>query len=568
MKHQEERKVYRFPLGVCNFAEMIADGYIYMDKTHYIPIIENDDKHLMLLRPRRFGKSLFLSTLDYYYNKLHGDKFDSLFKNTYLGKNPTPLKNSFLVLNFDFSGMETDTLADTKNSFLKNVREGFLKFINDYNEYFDEKDEERLFEARFSSELIDIVLGKLNKFKVNEKIYLLIDEYDHFSNRIFSRDSREFDDLLAKGGFLRPFFENLKKGTKTYIKKIFITGILPILLDSLTSGFNIMTNASTYERYNELYGFKQEDVDNILRYAGAENYRELVKEYYNGYTFSENSRVKVYNSDMVLYFANHYAKDGRLPPQLLDYNIITDYGKIEAIVSIVEPGEEREIIADLVSMDTISTPQITQSFSTEFTQKPLFDRRAVITLLYYIGYLTIKEKSATDILLKIPNYMIRSIYFKYIKYLLEKNMKFKVETVRIEEAVRKMANGTLEEYIHLVEDFLEKLSNRDYQNFTEKYIKLSMVALLSVSNIYTIRSESEEKGRYSDLTLKAQDQKLKSFTFELKYKKVEDKKREKEKKIEEGLKQIRRFKNNSKEENMDFYVLMFEKSKCIYKEKV
>ncbi len=560
--------MYKLPIGVCNFQEMQTKGYLYIDKTQYIPIIEGDDKHLMILRPRRFGKSLFLSTLDYYYNKLHEDKFDEVFKDTYLYHHPTPLKNKYMVLNFDFSGIETDTIESTRKSFTNYIREAISTFMINYNQYFDEEDQRKIRTAEFASELITIVFEKLKQVNAREEVYLMIDEYDHFSNRIFTRGSNDFTDLIDKKGFLRPFFEVLKVATKTHIKKIFITGVLPILIDALTSGFNIMTNKSTKKKYALLFGFEEKDVTDILYNIGASAHQALVKEYYNGYIFSEDSRTQVYNADMVLYFASNFLEENKLPRHLTNQNIITDYKKIEAIVNIVNKEDEEGLITDLVINDLIKTEQLQQSFSAGFEHGQIFDKTSVISLLYYIGYLTIDSTDLTGINLKIPNYIMKSIYYEYIKYLLERKSQYKVDADIIEQTVRDLAHGKIDSYIHITELFLENLSNRDYQNFDEKYIKLSMISLLSPSKMYKIISEKEEKGRYVDLSLETINKDIKNYYIELKYVKVSNNKSEIQSRIEEGIAQLRRIKEQKERINTDYYLIIFQKYKCIYVNKV
>ena len=238
-------KKYKYPYGISNFETVRTENYYYVDKTEYIEKLENDDKYIMILRPRRFGKSLFLSTLDYYYNKLYANKYEEVFKGTYIYDNPTPLKNKYMVLNLDFSGIDTSTLERTEEGFTEKIKENISAFTEIYP-IFSMQETESIRNKSTPSSIIDTLITIMKKKNIIKEMMVLIDEYDHFANNIFGQGKQHFAQLVKTEGFLRPFFETLKVGTESVIDRIVITGVLPILRDSLTSGFNIMSNLSLY----------------------------------------------------------------------------------------------------------------------------------------------------------------------------------------------------------------------------------------------------------------------------------------------------------------------------------
>jgi hypothetical protein len=399
---------------------------------------------------------------------------------------------------------------------------------------------------------------------------ILIDEYDHFANNIFGQGKQHFAQLVKTEGFLRPFFETLKVGTESVIDRIVITGVLPILRDSLTSGFNIIKNKSTDKKYNALYGFKQENIDEILKNINAEEHKELVKTYYNGYVFSSQATEKMYNSDMALFFATEYdSEEKKLPMSLIDYNVISDYTKIKSIIKIANEEIEKEVLEEIIFNEQIETTEIKDGIILSKESLELFTRESIITLLYYIGYLTLEPtKSLTKIKLVIPNYAMKSLYLEYMKYMFEKRGTIKLETTEKQEALEDLAHGKIEPYITMIEKYLEGLSNRDYQRFDEKYIKVVMMTSLSPNNVYKMISEKEEGQKYNDLMILSNRKEIKSYIIELKYLKATSTEEEFNVKKEEGLKQIKYYKENTDYENTDYYLIMFKKDKCVEMVKV
>ncbi|MCS7036338.1 MAG: AAA family ATPase, partial [Saprospiraceae bacterium] len=323
----------RFPYGVSNFEKLIEGEYVYVDRTQYIELLENlSAPYQFFLRPRRFGKSLFLSVLEYYYAQEHRAKFERLFSGLYIGQHPTPLVGKYLVLKFDFSGIETADIGKIYYSFLSAVQDAVESVLIRYPHLFAKEKREEIRAIQTPAETINRLLTFLEDHP-QERLLVLIDEYDHFTNELIAFHFDNFQEIVSRNGFVRKFYEALKKGTQRgVIDRMFITGVSPITLDSLTSGFNIGSNLSLDLELHDLMGFREEEVAQLLRHAGVPE-EELpqvlgdVRTWYNGYRFHRQAPHRLYNPDMVLYFAEEYARYRRYPERLLDINVSSDYGK-------------------------------------------------------------------------------------------------------------------------------------------------------------------------------------------------------------------------------------------------
>ena len=250
----------KLPNGISNYETIVRENRIYVDKTKYIEKMENlADKTIMFLRPRKFGKTLFTSTLECYYDKNREERFEELFGNTYIGNNPTENRNSYNILRFNFSGISTETLEDAIKGFREKVDQGINSFVNNYELDFYNNPEQ-------STEGILGSLFQAFKFqRPQDKIYVIIDEYDHFANELLGFKTDEFKNLVAKNGKIRKWYEILKEGTETVVDRIFITGVAPVTLDSTTSGFNIARDITKDIEFNDMLGFGKEDVIYLMK---------------------------------------------------------------------------------------------------------------------------------------------------------------------------------------------------------------------------------------------------------------------------------------------------------------
>ena len=394
----------KLPYGISNYQELIEDNYYYVDKTNYIEKLESlAEKRIMFLRPRKFGKTLFTSMLENYYDIKKADKFEVLYKDTYIGNNPTKLKNSYHILRFNFSGIDTTTDETTIKGLKKEVASSIKFFVQKYNInfYINESDE--------AENILDNLFKAFYIQKAEEKIYVIIDEYDHFANELLGFNTDQFKNLVSKNGKVRKWYEILKKGTETAVDRIFITGVAPITLDSLTSGFNIGSDITRDEQFNEMLGFTKEELIELMKCQNIskeeqEEILPIMKENYDGYKFSLKANEKIYNSNMCLFFLKDYVRLGRIPEQLVDVNIASDYSKIGKMLDLCKGENREQIIEKTVSGEGILT-ELVEKFnpSIEFTEKEM------ISMLYYLGYLTIIEEQLGFAKLAIPNKVMKEI---------------------------------------------------------------------------------------------------------------------------------------------------------------
>ena len=398
----------KLPNGISNYEELIEDGYIYVDKTNYIEKLENlTDKRIMFLRPRKFGKTLFTSVLENYYDILKSEKFEKLFGETYIGKNPTSKKNSYHILRFNFSGISTEDVKSTIQGFKSKVINSIEVFAKRYGLDFYINPEQE------TEEILNSVFKAFSLQKPNEKIYVIIDEYDHFANELLGFHTEHFRKLVSKNGKVRKWYEILKEGTETVVDRIFITGVAQITLDSLTSGFNISKDITQDARFNEMMGFTKDqlislmDSQNISK-EEQEEILPIMKKNYDGYRFSIEAKERMYNSNMCLYFLADYVGLGKIPTKLIDVNIASDYNKIGKMLDLCKGEKRTEILEKTVSGEGIVS-DITDKFNPaiEFTEKDM------ISMLFYLGYLTIAGEQFERPELKIPNQVIKDIYLYY-----------------------------------------------------------------------------------------------------------------------------------------------------------
>ena len=558
--------------GVSNFEKLRSEGYFYVDKTAYIEVLENlPETCVVMLRPRRFGKTLFANMLGYYYNRMHSEIFDLLFAGTYIHDHPTPKRNAYMILKFNFSAINTETLENANKGFHHSVMTSTDLFIGLYHDHFTKEERRQIIEQEKPNDILTALFRKIEEKKLGKCIYVIIDEYDHFANNILSQGKDMFKDLVKTDGYVRPFYETLKQGTETVVDQIFITGVMPILLDSLTSGFNISVNLSTDARFNEIMGFTDEEITPILKSLGAEDNRTEIKAYYDGYRFSPDTAQTVYNSDMIIYYGLRYKPDNGRPDSIIDINVVSDYRKIRAILSIGDKNLEEEILTRIVQEDMISINKISELFALTQETEFLFDAKALVSLLFYMGYLTITEKSKLAITFQIPNMVLKSLYLDYMQYMLMKRSQIRIDGMKKDEMMRDLVDGKIDLLISLTEKLLKGLSNRDYQQFDEKYIKVVMLSLLSDVDIYIPHSEYEVSADgYVDLYLQAafRPDVSPGYFIELKYVKAKAIKSVVEKKEIEGRNAMKRYAKSDtakKAKNLHCYVLVFRKDRCVRK---
>ena len=554
----------KLPYGISDYERLIENDYYYVDKTKYIEKLENlPEPYIMFLRPRKFGKTLFTSTLENYYDLKKIDKFDKLYGDTYIGKYPTKLKNKYHILKFNFSGIDTSSDKTTIKGFKNEVSSSIKLFIDKYrlDFYINQEDE--------AENILDNLIKAFNIQKEGEKIYVIIDEYDHFANELLGFNTSQFKNLVSKNGKVRKWYEILKKGTETVIDRIFITGVAPITLDSLTSGFNIASDKTQNAKFNEMIGFTKEELIsmmNDLQISQEEQNKMLpiMKENYDGYKFALDAEEKIYNSNMCLYFLNNYIEQEKLPIQLIDMNIASDYSKLGKMLDLCK-GEEREKVIE----KTVSGEGIVEEITGKFNPAIEFTEKDLISMLYYLGYLTIEDEVVGYPKLSIPNRVMKEIYSEYFLKILKQGVDIEEN---YSEIAREIAlEGKINKIIELMNKYLKNLSNRDYIKFNEKYVKLIFYCIAMNLKIYRLKSEMEVQRKYPDILLIPKDESkgYKAVMIEFKYLKNEEanKLKEKQNEAREQIEEYATFEEIREIKNLNKYTVVAVNDK-VYVEKV
>ncbi len=542
----------KIPYGIVNFKSLKEEGYLYVDKTKHIETLENyGSKYIFFIRPRRFGKSLFLSVLSHYYDINTAEEFNSLFGDLYIGQTPTSLKNSYLILQLNFSGLNTASKDKLENSFRLRLVNAINGFFNQYEEFFQDiailKDRAR--NTNDISALFELLIREVQT--IDKKICLIIDEYDHFANDIIAMGEGTFyKEIIRATGFVRDFYETLKIGTETVVDRIFITGISPVMLDDLTSGFNIASNLTMEIDLNEMLGFTEEEVSAIIDklqisllspdsdtpLTKKRLMTELTKNY-NGYLFNAEAQQRVYNPSMILYFANKCQRSGSYPKDIIDDNIKTDYGRLNRLAA----NEANRILLD----EIIKNEGITANIATRFSFDTMYDREYFVSLLFYMGLLTIGGMQYGKTSLEIPNYITKEIFWEYFEKRLRLDFAIEQHMEELAKVIWDIAvHGKIKPFLDYISEYvLQKLSNRDLIQFDEKHLKVIIFAYLTTSRLYHLTSEREMSGGYIDIYLE-KDLRMPEVKYEwlieLKYLK-ESKRSELAQAKQKGLEQLRKY---------------------------
>jgi len=502
----------KIPYGIADYKDVIEKNYYFVDKTKFIEKLENlNERYLIFLRPRRFGKSLFISMLHYYYDKNYKNDFETLYGDTYIGKHPTKEINSYLIMRFNFSGIDVNDVEESFRSYLLNVLNSFIKkygldVANNSNPII----------------LLDNIFTYLKEQKL--EIMILIDEYDNFANKLLLREKTEYLGLVSeKTASFKQLFTVLKTATdmeNSPLKRIFITGVTPMTMFDVTSGFNIGSNISLDSELNDMVGFNEEEVDKILEYYKLDIDKNMLREWYNNYNFSEDSEQRVFNSDMILYFINKYQKTNKLPKEMIDINVRSDYLKLRNIVYTNKKlNGNFETLQTLIAGDTVSVPNLVQDFSALHLEKT----NNFKSLMFYLGLVTI-DSSELDLNLKIPNETVKRIDIDFLKDTLQLEKVFTLNTDKIEEYLKSFAlKGSLDIFQYLADMIKENTGIRDYI-YKEQSVKSMYMAYLSLSPYYIIKSELELNKGFVDILIKPFNPYVKYVgLLEFKYIKLTDK---------------------------------------------
>jgi hypothetical protein len=515
----------KIPYGQSDFKKVILDGYFYQDRTSFIRDLEALPTFLFYLRPRRFGKSLFVSMLEHYYGVEYQAQFGAIFAQLDIGKNPTPLANKYMILSFEFSRIQTSTPEKTFDGFLKNVREGVSAFLEKYKTFFPKSLHKNILSETEPNEVLKALFSQYRLISSTQKlpkIYLLIDEYDHFANELISFNFKYFEKSVTENGFVRKFYETIKTATgSSIVDRLFITGVSPITLDSMTSGFNIGSNISLRPAFHSMMGFEEHEVRGILE--GIDVTKEEItpvlndlRDWYDGYLFHIRAASHVYNPDMVLYFAEQYQTDKRYPDNLLDPNIASDYSKIRNIFKI-QQREHEHINALRILTDT---GEISAELTHQFSLQKDFSRDDMVSLLFYMGFLTIRSEELGSHVFTFPNYVISKLYADYFISVIKEEAGLPIDNNDLNFAIRELAKwGNPQLLYDKVTEVIKVLSSRDSKDFNEMSLKAIFVSLLHQQKFYYVHSEFEAERQYVDVFLETIRGYAVKFevAFELKY---------------------------------------------------
>ena len=540
----------RLPYGMMNFEDIRLENYYYVDKTAFIPMIEQADRFFFFIRPRRFGKSLTLNLLQHYYDVRAKDKFDALFGDLYIGQHPTHDRNSYLVLKLNFSGIIGE---------LNNYRQGldahcqtmFDYFCDIYADYLPQGIKEKLDEKDGAVEQLEYLYTECQK--TNQKIYLFIDEYDHFTNAILSDAGslHRYTDETHKEGYLRAFFNKVKAGTDSCIKRCFITGVSPVTMDDLTSGFNIGTNYSLTPEFNAMMGFTEEEVREMLTYYSTnspfhhsvDELIEIIKPWYDNYCFAEEcyGGTTMYNSNMVLYFVKNYIQNGKAPRSMLEDNIRIDYEKLRMLIrKDKEFAHDASIIQTLVSQGFI-TGELKKGFpAVNITNPDNF-----VSLLYYFGMLTISGTHKGKTKLTIPNMVVQEQLYTYLLNTYnEADLSF--DSYEKGELSSSLAyDGGWQAYFGYIADCLKRYASQRDKQKGEFFVHGFTLAMTAQNRFYRPISEQDTQAGYVDIflcpMLEIYSDMKHSYIVELKYAKYKDPETRVEELRREAIEQANRY---------------------------
>ena len=497
-----EQQVKLVPYGVADFATVIEQNLYYVDKTMFIPELEKQPRNLFFIRPRRFGKSIFLSMLYSYYDCTQSHKFQSLFGNLWIGQHPTPLQGKYQVLFLDFSQItgNIDKLETKFNSYLSINLDAFVR---QYSEYYQAEMEEILAQEDFE-EKMELIFKAAKAHQYH--LYLIIDEYDNFTNVILNeRGENVYHAITHADGFYRDVFKKFKGN----FERIFMMGVSPVTLDDVTSGFNIGWNISIKPEFDEMLGFSTTDVVEMFTYykehgsipvdSDIDAIVNDMKPWYDNYCFAEEAlkkKTRMFNCDMVLYYLRNYMDNGCSPRQMIDPNTRTDYGKMKKLLQFDKlDGERKGIIRKIAEEEQIVT-QLYESFSAyQIPKAEIFP-----SLLFYYGMLTIKGTRGSKLILGIPNNNVRKQYYGYLEE--EYQAKAYVDVNQLTDYYYDMAyDGKWEEGLRFMADAYAKVSSVCDGIEAERNLQGFFMAYLNLNDYYITAPELELNHGYCDFFL-------------------------------------------------------------------
>ncbi|WP_455671143.1 ATP-binding protein [Phocaeicola faecalis] len=496
-------EIKQVPYGVSDFVTVRERNLYYVDKTMYLSLLEQQPDNLFYIRPRRFGKSLFISMMRAYYDKAMADRFDSLFGGLWIHDHPTPLRGRYQMLYLDFSqvGGDIDRISERFDEYCKVMLDGFMrKYQNEYPEAVVKA----FFEIQTFSGKLALIRDNAGALRI--PLYLIIDEYDNFTNIVLNEKGEEvYHAITHASGFYRDVFKKFKG----MFERIFMTGVSPVTLDDLTSGFNIGWHLSMNPKFDKMLGFSTEDVRGMLLYykesgmlpaeSDVEAMITEMKPWYDNYCFAKECLKqdgRVFNCDMVLYYLRQYMDSGHSPERMVDPNTKTDYNKLKKLLQLDRlDGDRRGIIRRIAEEGQIIT-EVEESFpAKDLTNPDIFP-----SLLFYYGMLTIKGTYGKRLILCIPNNNVRKQYYEYLLEEYEAHCHVSIDTLN--DYFDAMSfDGQWREALQYIADAYEKLSSVRDSIEGERSIQGFFMAYLSLNDYYITAPEVELSHGYCDFFL-------------------------------------------------------------------
>ena len=547
------KRIYRkrIPYGMQNFEDVIKEDCYYVDKTPFIEQIEESNKYFFFIRPRRFGKTLTLSMLENYYDINKKDKFDEIFGKLYIGQNPTPEHNTYLIIHLNFAEVAAG-LDDYKDGLDNHCSLVFNFFCDIYAHILPADTKEGMEKLTDAVSQLRFLCQKCQE--VGKKIYLFIDEYDNFTNMILAHEEHlvRYRNQTHGEGYLRQFFNTIKGAAGNTLGRVFVTGVSPVTMDDLTSGFNIGTNYSLSPDFNEMTGFTEEEVRKMLDYYGSvlpfnhttDELIKVMKPWYDNYCFAEDryGEATMYNSVMVLNFVDNYIRSNyQIPKKMVETNIRIDYDKLRMLIR-----HDKEFAYDA----SIIQQLVTQGFvigtlNENFPAERINDPDNFLSLLFYFGMVTIDGTYDGETKFIIPNEVVRDQMYTYLLDTYKENdlvydrySKGKLES--------KLAyHGEYKPYFEYIADCLKKYSSQRDKQKGEAFVHGFILAMTSQNKFYRPISELDNDGGYADIFLSPlcdiYKDMVDSYIIELKYSKSQTTDEQVKKLFEEASAQISRY---------------------------
>ena len=555
-----EQKIKLLPSGINDFERIRRDNLYYVDKTQYISVLEHGDSYLFFGRPRRFGKSLFVSMLEAYYDIKNKDRFDELFSGLWIHEHPTERRGFYQVMVLDFSKVNggADNVEENFNTYCGNR---MIEFAEKYEEFYYKGFANDIRNEKNATERINIITSKAKQYR--NPLYLIVDEYDNFTNTILSlHDETVYLAITHGEGFYRDLFKKFKGG----FERIFLTGVSPVTLDDLTSGFNIASYVSQYSELNQLLGFSETDVKEMIKYYHSVGMIKgdlqqqtdfiisTIKPWCNNFCFSlksfENNEPSMYNGMMVLYYMNLYMKNGQFPDDMTAPNSMMDYGKLDHLVKLEKLMGNN--LRDSIIHKAANEEYVLGVVKEHFPATELIEDENFISLMYYYGMLTIRGKFGFRMKLSIPNNNIRKQYYQYI--INQYNQSAKIDVSHLQDTFDSAAmfGEWKDMFGYIVERYKVCASNRNSIE-GERNIQGYFMAYLSLCPYYLMCPEIELSHGYCDIFLMPDrrfDDVKHSYIIEFKYVNANSSAQDVLNKFDEATAQLSTYAADAKIQNM------------------